>query len=273
MARDFDDASSEYITTANGLLSAYPMSFAAWFYTDQAAIEMRVLSLGNTSTDNNNCCLTMSGGKARFFMRDPSSSNNAETSASYSTNIWQHMAGRGVSATERHIYLNGGNKATHNTSVLFPTLTHTHIGARARTSIENYFSGRIADCAVWNVTISEDEVAMLAKGFSARFIRPQNIVSYWRLIHNDNDIVGGFNMSVGGGTPTFADHAPIIQTAGPHIITAPSAAAPGAPSRVPTQMIGPIITKLILSNPVGVAFAGGLLGLHKIIKRRQKLMK
>ena len=92
------------------------------------------------------------------------------------------------------------------------------------------------------------------------------------MIRNTNATFDGTNNLIENSMKPPIGGPGIVFASNPHIITTPSVAAPAAPSGVPTQMIGPIISKLLV-NPVGIAFAGGLIGLHKIIKRRQELMK
>lgn len=45
-------------------------------------------------------------------------------------------------------------------------------------STKGYFDGDIAEAAIWNVALSDAEIAMLAKGLSPLRVRPASLVSY-----------------------------------------------------------------------------------------------
>ena len=85
--------------------------------------------------------------------------------------------------------------------------------------------GRIAEAAIWNVELTDAEVAILGKGFSPPFIRPESLVFYAPLIRDeDDDRVGGLSLTA-YNTPTIASHPPIIYPA-PPFLSFPTGAAP-----------------------------------------------
>ena len=74
-----------------------------------------------------------------------------------------------------------------------------------------YTDSIIAEAAVWNVDLTDAEVAILAAGYSPLFVRPQFLVAYWSLFGDSSpepDIIGGYDMTLNNG-PTQATH-PII---------------------------------------------------------------
>lgn len=66
----------------------------------------------------------------------------------------------------------------------------------------NWF-GDIAELAIWDVVLSDGEIASLGKGFCANRIRPQNLLSNSRLIRGLTDVKG---RSTASGTTTAASH-------------------------------------------------------------------
>lgn len=66
----------------------------------------------------------------------------------------------------------------------------------------NWF-GDIAEFAIWNVVLSDGEIASLGKNFCANRIRPQNLLSNSRLIRGLTDVKG---RSTASGTTTAASH-------------------------------------------------------------------
>jgi len=115
--------------------------------------------------------------------------------------------------------------------------------------ISLYFSGRIAEPAVWDVSLSDDEIALLAKGFSPLFFRPQNLAAYWPLIalEDINDRIGGFNMTA-VNTPVTADHMPKIIYPAPTLINYPAAAA--------AVHAGALVNAMRLKTKVGGSLIG-----------------
>ena len=85
-------------------------------------------------------------------------------------------------------------------------------------------SGSIAEPAVWNVVLTDAEVAILGAGFSPLFVRPQNLVFYPDLIRGLNDKVGGLTLTANG--TVVSAHPPIIYPANVKVgIVVPGGAA------------------------------------------------
>ncbi|KKK59939.1 hypothetical protein LCGC14_3029330, partial [marine sediment metagenome] len=84
------------------------------------------------------------------------------------------------------------------------------IGRSGISTPQSYMDESIAEVAIWNVALSNAEVALLAKGFSPLLIKPESLVSYWPLVRDDdNDWIGGFDLTA-FNTPTVSDHPPVI---------------------------------------------------------------
>jgi hypothetical protein len=65
----------------------------------------------------------------------------------------------------------------------------------------DFMSGDIAEAAMWDVALGDDEVLMLGVGFSPLCIRPQSLVAYWPLVGRHSpeiDMIGKFDMTVTG---------------------------------------------------------------------------
>ncbi len=91
-----------------------------------------------------------------------------------------------------------------------------------------YWDGTIAELAIWDVKLTDAEHLILAARYSPLFVRPQNLVGYWRLIRGINDeilgIVGSNNGSI------VVSHPPIIYPANVRVgvpVAAPPAGSPG----------------------------------------------
>lgn len=251
MARLFDDSGTDqWLSIASVPVTVAPLTLATWVYPD-ANVNMGVFEIVDT------------GNSGRFFrlrLRDPADtdlmawaqqggSSGFSTSASqFSLNTWQHIGGVFTSTTSRTAYLDGAAGTPETTEVAPFSLDSMIIGRAGDSSPDNYVSGRVAEAALWDVALTAGEMLTLAAGYSPLFVRPQSLIAYWPLIRDDNDRVGGFNMTV-NGSPTFVDGPPIIYPAAPHIIGVAEAGEP--PS-------GRIMASL--AGAGGLAGMGGIAG-------------
>lgn len=138
-------------------------------------------------------------------------------------------------------FLNGASDGS--TAVTFLQTTYTSnnnedevegIGANmvsgAPSAIARQLDGGISELAIWNVDIGTSGWAQLGARFAPPFVKPQNLVLYWRLIGSHSpevEIMGGNNATI-NGTVAARTHAKVISPTMPYIITVPTAAAPAA---------------------------------------------
>lgn len=112
-----------------------------------------------------------------------------------------------ASTTSRTPYLDGTagttNTQTNNVGTGQDRLTlATYLSG---SSPQELLNGRLADAAVWNVALSADEIASLAKGFKPTRVRPQSLVFYAPLIRDLNDLRGALPLT-NNNSATVTDH-------------------------------------------------------------------
>jgi hypothetical protein len=94
----------------------------------------------------------------------------------------------GTSITSRTVYLNAANSGTQTTSRTITTPDRVCIGfLRSNGSDIPDYDGYLAEVAIWNVTLTTDELTSLYKGTKADQIRPQNLKFYMPLVRNIYD--------------------------------------------------------------------------------------
>jgi hypothetical protein len=226
MALDFN-GSSQYAWRAEAIVTAYPLTIACWFNVDSTAASNVLAGIGTAGTDNAALMFTDTNGKLRAFSASGGSNASAITATSVSTGTWHHGCAVFTNATDRRIYLNGGNQADNTTNLAFPaSANRTYVGAQIYSGgVTNFTNGRIAEVAMWNVNLSSDEVAALGKGFSPLLIRPASLVAYWPMLAGSSKVGGssvttidrwktGYDLTE-VATPTLADHPRIILPTGP----------------------------------------------------------
>jgi Concanavalin A-like lectin/glucanases superfamily len=141
-----------------------PLTIAGWFRkTGSASSFQEVISLFNPSTGHEFALLAGSGTAASvgaFALGGAGAAANSSTT--FSLGQWQHGTAVFTASNQRHAYLNGGGKGTNSTSVSPVGVNQTDVGH----GFISYFSGDLAEVAIWNVALSDAEVAALAQGFS-----------------------------------------------------------------------------------------------------------
>jgi hypothetical protein len=210
----FDDAASEYLGLGTAPVSAAPCTLAGWLSRDAAAGDFGILGLRDSVGGQNEIWTQIENSTQLVRAATRTSGPTfgiAVTSAATSLNTWQHACAVFASSTSRTAYLDGGNSGSNTTSNNPTSLNVVAVGARATPG--TYFSGKLAELAIWDVALTADEVAQLGLGYSPLLVRPGNLVAYWPLYGNNSpetDIVGGVNLTW-NNTPTKAsDHPRII---------------------------------------------------------------
>ena len=221
MARLFNDAALDRLVyTGAAAVTGVPLTMACWFYCDDATQQLALVSIGDTAGGDNWIVLRVNGEDVGDPVQAAVANVSgavASSSTGYSVNTWHHAAATFTAVDNRAAYIDGGSKGTDTTSITPAGLDATGIGVRVKSSNDTHFSGRIAEAAIWNVALSDAEVAALAKGFSPTLMRPDTLVGYWPLFGNDASELdrweNRFDMTVTGATK--ADHPRIYY---PHAI-------------------------------------------------------
>lgn len=233
MARLFDDASSHAITTTTTPVTDVPLSMACWFNSNDVTASQTLLSIGDTAANAHHFSLLVEVDGGSDLLRvftDGSSFGAANSAIEYLADTWQHACGVWAASDDRSVYLDGGNKGTDATDATVSSLDALGIGVRRRLASSAFMSGLIAEAAIWNIALTDEEVAILAAGYSPLFVRPQNLVFYAPLIREILDVVGGVTLT--NVSSTVGDHPRMIYPAPPHIWTPSAAVAALASQRL-----------------------------------------
>lgn len=215
MARTFVAASSQKVQLDANPVSAYPFTLASWFYPTSLAAAGGWLLIGiSVSGGAGYYGLTVANNTAIRAQIDSSfATATFATSATglLATNQWFHVCGVFKSGTNGlRVYLNGTQRASSTNGETFPTVANFTAGGDPRGN-SNFVTGRIAEVAVWNVELSDGEIAALATGAPPPRVRRSGLVLYWPLhglVALEPDLSGHSR----GGTVTGAtkgDHAPV----------------------------------------------------------------
>lgn len=182
MAYNFVRASDQSISSPGPAISVYPVTFSAWAFATNDTLAMTVMSWIKT--------VSSLGFRILFAGQaggDPVRGNLFETtnlisnlSPGFTINTWHHVCFVCSSSTSRTIYRDGTAGATSAANSTPTNLTRLAIGG----NFTEQFDGNVSDVAVWSAALDTDEINSLAKGFSAKKIRPQSLAYYAPLVRN-----------------------------------------------------------------------------------------
>ena len=132
----------------------------------------------------------------------------AATTTTASLNTWHHLGCVFTSTSSRTSYLDGGGSATNTTSIV-PTVASINIlrvGNQRFNGVNvSHSQPNVAELGIWNVALTADEIASLAKGMTCDKVRPQSLVFYAPLVRDLIDYKGGLTIT-NNNTATVANH-------------------------------------------------------------------
>ena len=207
MSYDFD-GTDDYIEAESAVVTGAPLTMACWFNPDNIATNFIAMAISaNTGTERH--ILQLAGGVAGDPVRAQTTAGGttaqSATTAAFSASTWQHAAARFNAANNRRAYLNGVGAVANTLSLTPAGLNRTNIGCGwASNARAAYMNGLIAEAAIWNVGLNDDEIAALADGFRPSLIRPDALVLYAPLVREAADYRGGVSLTVSGAL--VADH-------------------------------------------------------------------
>ncbi len=189
-------------------ITAYPFTFAAWVQSSDITTGNEIVVLTELPSGDSHQLIQAIGGTVRVSSVDFTvGSGTANSTASMSNNTWSHACGVFSAANSRSAYLNGGNKETdtNNINANMAGMDEIEIGFfRAVGSDRNL---DIAEVGIWDVALSDEEVAALGHGYSCHLIRPQNLIHHMPLMRGSQDFKGDLSEN---GTVNVASHPPIL---------------------------------------------------------------
>ena len=170
---------------ATGSFFSYPLTINCWFYPTLTSYGvMNLVSLiQDVAADYHGLRINSNTNVVQY---NTGTIGSAASSASYTTNTWNMATAVGTSATSRTVYLNAGNAGTQTTNRVITTPDRVLMGV-SRTYDTPSYEGYLAEVAIWNVTLTTDELSSLYTGTKADQIRPQNLKFYMPLVRNIYD--------------------------------------------------------------------------------------
>jgi hypothetical protein len=212
MARSFN-GSSDYYSRTSAVINAVPMTFSCWFNSTAfpgGANVLGMVSIWTGLATNHRWNMGInSSGQSTAGTRS-SISGSAISINSTTTGTWNHAVARYVANNDRNAVLNGDivNMGTDSTVVNVNTgvnrtgIAITHDQGGTPTAL---FNGQIAEVAIWNVALSDDNVVALSRRKSPLLVRRGALRFYAPLIRLADERILGETLTA-GGSPTIQPH-------------------------------------------------------------------
>lgn len=209
MSRVFAAGSSEHATyDGTPPVTAAPFTVSAWARRTEAGANTfrTVIGIGDKDVTSHQWHLQMQnffGQNVKWQAQAGGTEAAATASGTWTTNQWHHVAGVEASTTSRTAYLDGVAGTANTTSRSPSGSDRISIGkvAESAPAASEYFTGDIAEVGVWDVALTDAEIASLAKGVTPPNIRPANLVFYAPLVGKHSpepDLVGGLSLTLSG---------------------------------------------------------------------------
>ena len=223
MARLFNDAANDETHVDQAVVSGIPFAVSIWAKRD-ADIECIPFSLVDKDAASHSFAIQLLnsgvGNIVKAFARDAGGYGYATTSTGTTDNAWQHICALFVSDTDRRVLLNAGGRGTGADDITPLNMDRVSIGVWSRNPALQYFSGDIAEVAIWDLSSwagatdsdkadnFERILASIVAGYSAQCF-PLGLKAYWPLIRGLKDKIGGYNLTASG--TVVSSHPRIIQ--------------------------------------------------------------
>lgn len=241
MAISFDTTSTDqFLETGSTPVNALPLTLSAWVYVlgTPPTGATTIFSIGSNVGLND-------GGYSLIVFEDPGHAFRQFRSVSrdggrrtidvgplnFAFNTWHHVLSV-FNSSQQIITVNGvpglaGSPSKVFTSSEVVTVGHFPTNAGGEGAIDAY----IAECAIWDVSLSDADALSLAIGELPYKIRPQNLKYYAPLIRHDSGVhdILGLDATATGGPTTAPTHPPMIadRGAGLELFTEPPSVAAG----------------------------------------------
>lgn len=232
MAYDFTGVNTKYLSGASPL-SAGPFSISCWGRQDVSVSTKNTLAfLGVSSTDDNYYSLytdNTNPPKVGVIMRAGSFSGNL-TVLEAPLGQWNHY-GVGIpsSPATGKVWCNGVSAALSN-GVSPAGIDVLGVGCVVGNTKQQPWDGGGAEVAVWNVVLTDEEWALLAKRISPPMIRPGNLVHYRSLIRTLNHPFAPGGTLVNTGSVGVRAHPPMVYGSSRRRVWTVPATVPEAPT-------------------------------------------
>jgi len=186
-----DGDGADYLANESPIISltSAPLTLACWVNPNSITAHDACITIGSSSANQLFALNLRANKKVTMEVRDSSGGSWASSTGLYRASAWQHVAGVCTSTVSRQAFLDGVGGTVNTTSRTPSSVDRIRIGEWSSTW-SRPFDGMIAECAIWNVALSDGDIQAMASGLTPTLIRPDSLVSYYPLVRNYIDEFG-----------------------------------------------------------------------------------
>lgn len=206
------NGTDQYAQILEAIDAGRPVTVVGWYKSDSDTAVQAVASIADKDSDVHYRVLgllgSVGGDPIAANERDASNNEWAASTVGYTANTWEHGLAEFGSATSRKVLIDGGNGDEETTSITPAGLDKTAIGVICRSTLAWFFSGKLAEVAIWDMVLSSQQKTDLANGAAASSIESGNLLAYWPLYDDADDESGNSKNLTAVGSPSFdtGDH-------------------------------------------------------------------
>ena len=218
MSRLLEDTGTDtgdYLFVTTAPVTTYPCTISCWFRSDNSGKNQTLAGLFDNTVSHGWFAILRIDGAAGDDVdagaRESGGSSFASSTTNYSTDTWHHACGTWVDDNSRSAFIDGGSKGTNTVGRTPNTPNQFWVGRAGDSSPADTMSGRICEVGLWNIVLSDDEIAGLGKGARVLGTRPQSLKGYWPILgvgSPEPDYIGSNNLTLDGAGLGVADHSP-----------------------------------------------------------------
>lgn len=219
-SREFDGSTANYLLRTESLIHDEPATMCGWIKLDTAA-DSHIVGTSNNASHGMMRVFWFEDGTpdhagAQIQNENPPGDTGTVGDGDVSTGVWEALCATFTSNTLRTAHDNGSSGTDNTTSVdnSGETWDYTTIGVLRRSSLANATDGLIAHPVIWDVVLTDQEIADFAAGQCPRGIQGGNILGWWPMTTDDGSTVedhSGNNkdMTVQGTVAFNSDNPPV----------------------------------------------------------------
>jgi hypothetical protein len=166
------NGTSDYIQL-NESFSHTNHTIAAWVYANDNAASKEIFQTYDANDDGIRF-LSKTDESVRYSVNN----SDADSSSTF-LNEWVFAVGT-YDGTTQKLYINGSLDVSKATSQTISTTTDARIGTRSYSTPTNYFTGNLANVAIWNRALSSDEInSVMFKSYDSLEASEKNGLQAW----------------------------------------------------------------------------------------------
>lgn len=208
MAYSFNGSSDYFTSALSG--SSTPATIAAIYLTNNTTAGSFQAVTWRAAGNSAKQALSRTGNLPRALSVVAAGTAGASTStATITASAYYHVAGTFSGAASRKVFVDGAAQTENTANRAVPAIDTVLLGVGTDNAgtgaLAEYHAGNLAEVGIWSAVLTDAEIASLAKGFSPRRVRPQNLIYYAPLRRQTINWKAGA-LTVGGGAPAVQVH-------------------------------------------------------------------